>query len=112
MRPVMRIISIDPMWIDVNVPTRQARNQLRKGQSAQVQFKGVTQIKTGKIIKVASDADPASDTVRVRVELPNPEKRGTGETVTVTFLPESNGPEVDTGNTSSAKPNDTTPLTK
>lgn len=95
MRPVMRIISIDPMWIDVNVPTPQARNHLRKGQSAQVAFKGLAQARTGNIIKVASDADPASDTVRVRVELPNPEKRGTGETVTVTFTtetPDSNGP--------------------
>lgn len=85
MRPVMRIISIDPMWIDVNVPTRQARKYLRKGQSARVYFEGASAAKTGKIIQVAADADAASDTVRVRVELPNPEKRGTGETVTVEF---------------------------
>jgi len=111
MRPVMRIISIDPMWIDVNVPTPQARKYLRKGQSAQVTFEGLAQTRTGNIIKVASDADPASDTVRVRVELPNPEKRGTGETVTVTFTtetPDSNGPA--TERTSAAPtPDDKTP---
>ncbi|MBN1555747.1 MAG: efflux RND transporter periplasmic adaptor subunit [Phycisphaerae bacterium] len=90
MKPVMRIISIDPMWIDVNIPTRQARKHLRKGQSAEVRFEDDETSRTGTVIKVSSDADPASETVRVRVELPNPEKRGTGETVTVIFTPASN----------------------
>jgi RND family efflux transporter MFP subunit len=109
MRPVIRIIRIDPMWVDVNVPTRPARKYLRKGQSARVQFEGIDKPKTGTIIKISSDADSASDTVRVRVEVPNPEKRGTGETVTVTFGPsfpsfpkgpDSNKPTA--GNTSAA----------
>ncbi|MBN1943399.1 MAG: efflux RND transporter periplasmic adaptor subunit [Phycisphaerae bacterium] len=92
MRPILRVINIDPMWIDVNVPTRLARKHLRKGQAAQVRFEGLAEPRTGTVIKVSSDADAASDTVRVRVELANPEKRGTGETVIVTFIPSSNGP--------------------
>lgn len=84
MRPVMRIISIDPMWIETSVPTRAARQFLRKGQDAVVVFDGGVK-KRGTIVKISADADPASETVRVRVELPNPEQRGTGETVTVIF---------------------------
>jgi len=87
MRPVMRVIRIDPMWIDVTVPTKSARTQLNTGQAAEVIFEPGIPTLEGKIIKIAADADAASDTVLVRVEAPNPNQRGTGETVTVRFAP-------------------------
>ena len=39
----------------------------------------------GRIINIATVADAASDTLRVRVEAPNPTKRPAGERVAVTF---------------------------
>ena len=85
MKPVMRLISIDPMWVNVRVPLAQAKH-LKPGQPARISFGlGDNKVETGKIIHIASDADSASDTILVRVEVPNPSKRHTGETVRVEF---------------------------
>jgi RND family efflux transporter MFP subunit len=85
MRPVMRIICIDPMWIEVKVPRGLAMD-LRKEQQAKVTFSpGETRAAAGKVIHIGADADSASDTVLVRVEVPNPTARKTGETVKVSF---------------------------
>ena len=45
----------------------------------------------GKVIHVSRVADPASETLEVRVELPNPSTRLAGEHVTVTFPEPGNG---------------------
>ena len=87
MKPVMRVISIDPMWVEVRVPLSQARH-LKLGQAARITFiLGDNKTATGKIIHIASDGK--IDTLRVRVEVPNPLKRPTGETVRISF-PEKN----------------------
>ena len=85
MKPVMRLISIDPMWVEAEVPVARAK-LLKTGQVAKVTF-GLGDSKTakGKIIHIASDADSGSETIFVRVEVPNPAKRHTGENVRVTF---------------------------
>ena len=86
-KSVMRVIRIDPMWVEAKVPLSQAR-RLKTAQTARITF-GLGNDKTamGKIIHIASDAD--INTILVRVEVPNPSKRLTGETVEVSF-PEKN----------------------
>lgn len=85
LKPVLRITNIDPLWIDAPVPTERART-LKTGDPAEVAFPpdGNTQ-RQGTIVHIASEADSASETLLVRVELPNPDKRVAGETVRVAF---------------------------
>lgn len=81
---VMRIVKIDPLWIDVPVPMAQSRN-LSLGQSASVQLPEQTAATTGKIVFIAAVSDAGSETRTVRVELPNPNSRPAGEHVKVNF---------------------------
>ena len=82
---VVRIVRIDPLWIDVRVPVAKARH-LRYGNNAQVEFADVEKISVkGTVIFVAAEADAASGTLRVRVQVPNPSKRPAGEHVRVMF---------------------------
>ena len=90
----IRVVQIDPLWIDTPVPLTQALT-LKVGATAQVSFgpadpAGKTGPATGvvipgRLIFVAAVADAASDTLRVRVEVPNKAKRPAGEHVLVSF---------------------------
>ena len=84
---VLRIVKINPLWINVAVPMSQAR-LLKKGDPATVTFPpagaGTGQV-AGKIIHMPSEADSASDTLKIRVEVPNPTARRAGERVSVSF---------------------------
>lgn len=83
--PVLRIVQNDPLWIDVPVPMTQARD-LKLGQAAWVTFPGDTGKKTspnGRIINISAVADAASETLRIRIEVPNPQKRPAGERVII-----------------------------
>lgn len=104
---VIRIVRTDPLWVDVPVPMAQAR-RLKVGQAAVVRFAAdlpasdaqagpgaapaavaPAAVATGRILRLAGVADAASETLEVRVELPNPSRptaRPAGEQVTVTFL--------------------------
>lgn len=85
--PVVRIVQNDPLWIDVPVPLVDAL-ELSPGQTALVTFPGTSmteQATKGRIINMSAVADAASETLRVRVEVPNPQKRPAGERVTVDF---------------------------
>jgi RND family efflux transporter MFP subunit len=86
--PVIQVVKIDPLWIDLPVPLEQVR-QLRKGNIARVSFPGIDapEAAEGIIIHVSRVADAASDTLRVRVEVPNPDGRPAGERVFVEFIP-------------------------
>jgi RND family efflux transporter MFP subunit len=86
--PVIQVVKIDPLWIDLPVPLEQVR-QLRKGNIARVSFPGTDadEPAEGIIIHVSRIADAASDTLRVRVEVPNPDGRPAGERVFVEFMP-------------------------
>jgi RND family efflux transporter MFP subunit len=91
----IRVVQTDPLWIDAPVPLIQALD-LKVGKTAQVAFTpsdkqakdeqastgAVTQ---GRVIFVAAVADAASDTLRVRIEVPNNAKRPAGEHVLVSF---------------------------
>jgi multidrug resistance efflux pump len=84
--PVVRIVQNDPLWIDVPVPLTQAR-ELALGQDAWITFPGATRDASpnGRIINISAVADAASETLRIRIEVPNPLKRPAGERVAVAF---------------------------
>jgi RND family efflux transporter MFP subunit len=82
--PVLRLVNVDPLWIDTPVPLDIGR-RLAAGCKALVQLPGQAAPAEGKVIHVSRVADPASETLEVRVELPNPSTRLAGEHVTVTF---------------------------
>jgi len=82
----MQVVQIDPLWIDVPVPSAEAMG-LKRGKEATVAFPGAggsANVK-GKIIFVGAVVDAASGTLRVRVEVPNATRRPAGEHVLVTF---------------------------
>lgn len=80
----VRVVSIDPLWIDVHVPLRSAKN-LKVQQEVNVLFQDDDANAKGKIIFVAAVADAASSTLRTRIEVPNKNKRSAGEHVRVIF---------------------------
>ena len=81
--PVIRVVQNDPLWVDVPVPLTDAR-ALKVGAHVKVLFPDAPQKPVeGRIIYVATVADAASDTLRIRVEIPNPARRMAGERVFV-----------------------------
>jgi len=84
---VIRVVQIDPLWIEVPVPLPQARS-LKVAQKVCVAFeRSGPGEPNGTISHVASVADAASDTLTVRVEVANPTARPAGERVDVSFPP-------------------------
>jgi len=82
---VVRVVQIDPLWIDVPVPLAETTN-LICGNTAQVEFTspGKMSVK-GTIAFIGAVADAASGTLRVRIEVPNKSNRPAGEYVRVVF---------------------------
>jgi len=82
---VVRVVQIDPLWIDVPVPLAETTN-LMCGNTAQVEFTspGKMSVK-GTIAFIGAVADAASGTLRVRIEVPNKSNRPAGEYVRVVF---------------------------
>jgi len=79
---VVRVVNIDPLWINVAVPMAQART-LIKGDAVMVAFPGsrpgqLAKPVAAKIIHMPSEADAGSNTLKIRVEVPNPTKRRAG----------------------------------
>jgi len=86
---VVRVVRIDPLWIDVPVPLNQTAN-LRNGHKGIVEFPDPGKMSVeGTVIYIAAVADTGSDTLNVRIQVPNKSNRPAGEHVTVTF-PTSN----------------------
>ena len=81
---VLRLVRVAPLWIDVPVPLALGR-ELRQGQPAAVRLPAADGPATGRVIRVSRVADAASETLEVRLELPNPADRPAGEQVTVQF---------------------------
>jgi len=82
---VVQVVQIDPLWIDVPVPLAQALT-LRTNQAARVAFSGAEDAAlSGRITFIGAVADAGSDTLRVRVAVPNEAGRPAGEHVVVTF---------------------------
>jgi len=87
LQEVIRIVKIDPLWIDVPVPLTQVRAmQLNVTHVAHVRFPDAPDRPvTCKVTHIAAVADAASATLTVRLEVPNPSGRPAGEQVTVQF---------------------------
>jgi RND family efflux transporter MFP subunit len=82
---VVQVVRIDPLWIDVPVPLDQTTN-LRYGNPAKVQFQNAPKTTAdGTVIFIAAVADAGSDTLRVKIQVPNKSNRPAGEHVIVTF---------------------------
>ena len=82
---VIRVVRIDPLWIDVPVPLDQTAN-LRNGHKAIVEFPEPGRMSAeGTIIYIAAVADAGSNTLKVRIQVPNKTNRPAGEQVKVTF---------------------------
>ena len=102
LQDVIRIVAIDPLWIDVPTPLAQASG-LRVGQPASVVLaedeggEGSSPV-VGKIIHIASVADAASDTLMVRVEAPNGIARPAGQRMWVQFGPTADPTDAETLN--------------
>lgn len=72
---VVRVVDVDPLWVDVPVPTAdRATWELSVGSKAWAlaSVAGAPRVVECKVIEVAPTADPASRTRRIRVEVPNP----------------------------------------
>lgn len=84
MAKVIRVVKIDPLWIDVPAPLTSA-NAISLGDSLRLQFPnhGSEESAVGKVIFKGAVADAASDTLLVRLEVPNPSRRAAGERVKV-----------------------------
>jgi RND family efflux transporter MFP subunit len=82
---VIRVVQINPLWIDAPIPLEKARDLQYRDQT-QVIFPGSTQTQVeGTIIFIGAVADAASDTLKVRIEVPNKSHRPAGDHVRVTF---------------------------
>lgn len=79
---VVRVVCLDPLWIDVDVPLKFC-GDLKLGQTAQVLYDDQSKPLAGKIEFIAAVA--VSDTLSVRVALPNAELKRAGDRVKVRF---------------------------
>ena len=82
---VVRVVKIDPLWIDVPVPLDIATD-LSILKKAIVVFPSPNMASVeGNIIFISAVADAASGTLRVRIEVPNKSNRPAGEHVEIVF---------------------------
>lgn len=82
---VVRVVKIDPLWIDVPVPLDKA-SDLSTSKKARVVFPSPNRASMeGSIIFISAVADAASGTLRVRIEVPNKSNRPAGEHVEIIF---------------------------
>jgi RND family efflux transporter MFP subunit len=97
---IVRVVRIDPLWIEVPAPLALARTRLEVSQPAEVLFSepdGTVTPVEGKIVFLANVADAASGTLNVRVEVPNESGRPAGEHVRIRFPAfEGEAPAMDT----------------
>jgi RND family efflux transporter MFP subunit len=82
-KPVMTIVKNDPLWVEFFLPTMQS-SKLKVGQQLEVRYFGDNQQwQPAKIIYKAPVADAASDTQKMRLEMPNAQGIDTGLQVTI-----------------------------
>lgn len=80
---VVHVENRDPLWVEGNVPFALAA-KLHEGDPATVVYSDRSTAR-GKVIFIAGVADPASGTLRVKVQVANPELRRAGEQVRLLF---------------------------
>jgi RND family efflux transporter MFP subunit len=80
---VIRMVQIDPLWIDASIPLVQA-SFLKPGSTVGVEFPPPNRVSAqGRIVFIAAVADAASGTIKVRLEVLNPAGRPAGEQIRV-----------------------------
>lgn len=81
MDKVVRVVRINPLWVHANLALSKVAG-VHVNEYVKVKFAdGTTRV--GKIVRVAQVADPASDTIAVRIEVSNKAMRPAGEQVRV-----------------------------
>ncbi len=85
---VVTVIQIDPLWIDVNMSTRDAL-RLRRGQKAQITWQDIDrgQGMSGQVIFISPAGHAGARQIMVRLEVANPEGLPAGLHATVQFMP-------------------------
>ena len=86
--PVIRVVRVDPLWIDAPVPTEQTLSAaFVVGREAWVAMPLLERVRIvkGRVIEIGAVADAASGTRRVRIEVPNPGALPAGLTAWVRF---------------------------
>lgn len=81
--PVLRIVTINPLFSDVAVPVSEAK-LLTVNQKVTVKYSD-GMVSEGYVENISSVADAAAATLRVRVKVSNPTNRPAGERVAVNF---------------------------
>jgi len=94
--PVVRLVCVQPLWIGVPAPVARAR-RLAAGAPALVRFAGESKTVAAKVVRISRVADAASETLEVRVEMPNKAARPAGEQVAVSFPPQPKAPAATAG---------------
>lgn len=90
-RPVVRLVATDPLRVDAPAPLGVAAG-LTPGAPAWVVFKSSGAMVEGRVVHVASIADPGSETRLVRIDVPNPGGEPAGSHVAVSFVPPASTP--------------------
>jgi RND family efflux transporter MFP subunit len=91
LKTVIRVVDVDPLRVDVLAP-RALAERLKSNQTAYVSFPGASaqtgrQQRQGRITFISAFSRAGSDTLRVRLEIPNQDLRPAGERVEVSFPP-------------------------
>lgn len=90
LKEIIRVVRIDPLWIDVPVPLKYVY-LLQNKKSIPLKFKvdndGEQLLAMGKVLYKAALADPGSETLVFRLAVPNPTGRLAGERVEVQISP-------------------------
>ena len=81
---VARVVVIDPLWIDAPVHVSIVKG-LKLGDSASINVLEQKIKLTGKVINISPLADTATNTVRVRISVSNPDEQKAGQQVQVSF---------------------------
>ncbi len=84
---VVTVLTVDPLWLDVNVPTRDAAG-VSVGQAAEVTWEDLESTKpmTGKVIYKSPAGNAGARQIQVRVEVENPAQIPSGLHGNVRFL--------------------------
>ncbi len=95
----VRVVNINPLYVDVFVPRERIATLARdladgKEVSWTVKFQGDQSAAEGKVKNVSAAGDPASQTLLVRLEVPNPTLRAAGERVIVEVPPGSSDAKI------------------
>lgn len=80
---VIQIVNLNPLWVEAQVP-QSVVHTLKKDAAVDVVYPNRQHAK-GKVVFIAPVGDAASETILVRVEVPNPELRHAGEQVRINF---------------------------